>query len=101
MGAFASWEGCAMTLVRTFVLGAMVATAASALAQSNVLQNTTYRCTGSDGKKYYSSTIPRQCIGRTVEQLSSQGLVVRRIDPEGDEKERADKEAALAKKREQ
>jgi hypothetical protein len=61
----------------------------------------TYRCTSKDGKKYYGSTIPPQCYGRPVEQINSHGLVVRRIDPEGEAKERAEKEAALAKKKEE
>jgi hypothetical protein len=60
----------------------------------------TYRCTGKDGKKYYGSTIPASCFGRPVEQLNSQGLVVRRIDPEGDEKERAEKAANAEKAKE-
>jgi DNA-binding MarR family transcriptional regulator len=76
-------------------LGAAVALAAPAAAQTQ-----TYRCIGKDGKKYYSSTIPPQCVGRPVEQLNKQGLVVRRIDPEGDEKARAEKAELLAKKRE-
>jgi hypothetical protein len=91
-----------MTLIRIVALGAGAMLAASALAQRGTPgQNITYRCTAADGKKYYSSTIPRQCIGRPVEQLNAQGLVVRRIDPEGDEKARAEKEATLARKREQ
>ena len=61
----------------------------------------TYRCAGADGKKYYGSTIPPQCYGRPVEQINKQGTVVRRIDPEGDAKERAEKEANLAKKKEE
>lgn len=84
-----------MSLIRTLALGAAVTLAAPAVAQT-----ATYRCTAKDGKKYYSSTIPRQCIGRPVEQLNKQGLVVRRIDPEADEKAKAEKAAALAKKRE-
>lgn len=60
----------------------------------------TYRCTGKDGKKYYGSTIPTSCLGRPVEQLNSQGMVIRRIDPEGDEKAREEKEAAAAKRKE-
>jgi hypothetical protein len=60
----------------------------------------TYRCVGADGKKYYGSIVPPQCAGRVVEQLSNQGLVMRRIDPEGDEKTRLAKEAAAVKKRE-
>jgi len=61
----------------------------------------TYRCVSQDGKKYYGSTIPPQCYGRPIEQINKQGTVVRRIDPEGDAKERAEKEASLAKKKEE
>ena len=60
----------------------------------------TYRCASKDGKKYYGSTIPPECYGRPVEQLNQQGLVVKRIDPEGDEKAREEKEAAAAKAKE-
>ena len=61
----------------------------------------TYRCVSQDGKKYYGSTIPPQCYGRPIEQINKQGLVVRRIDPEHDAKERAEKEANLEKKKEE
>ena len=61
----------------------------------------TYRCVSQDGKKYYGSTIPPQCYGRPVEQINAQGMVVKRIDPEGDAKERAEREANLAKKKEE
>src|SRR5204863_3827303 len=47
------------------------------------------------------STIPMQCVGRPIEQMNTHGLVVRRIDPEGEEKERAEKVAAQAKAKEQ
>lgn len=53
----------------------------------------TYRCTGKDGKKYYGSTIPTQCLGQPIDQLNSRGLLVKRIDPEGEEKARQEKEA--------
>ena len=56
----------------------------------------TYRCTGADGKKYYGSAIPMQCAGQRVEVLNSGGLVVKRIDPEKDERDRAAKAAAAA-----
>ena len=52
----------------------------AALAQSGTSTSTSYRCTGSDGKKYYGSTIPRPCIGQPVEQLNAQGMVIKRID---------------------
>ena len=47
----------------------------------------TFRCTGSDGKKYYGNTVPPQCYGRLVEQLNSQGMVVKRIDPDANDKD--------------
>jgi len=63
--------------------------------------SSTFRCTGNDGKKYYGSTIPAQCIGRPVEQLSPQGTVIRRFDPQANEADRTAKEAEAAKKREE
>jgi hypothetical protein len=50
----------------------------AALAQSM----STFRCVGADGKKYYGNTIPPLCYGRLVEQLNTQGMVIRRIDPD-------------------
>ena len=66
----------------------------SVLAQS-------YRCVGTDGKKYYGSSVPPQCTGQPVEQLNQQGLVVRRLDAAANADERAKKEAdeAESKKR--
>jgi len=62
---------------------------------------TTYRCTAKDGKKYYGSMIPTQCLGQPIEQLNARGIVINRIDPQGDEKERAAKAAEAVKKREE
>jgi len=56
----------------------------------------TYRCKGADGKRYYGSAIPMQCAGQPVEVLNSGGMVVKRIDPEKDERDRAAKAAAAA-----
>ena len=56
----------------------------------------TYRCTAKDGKKYYGSAIPSQCLGSPVEVLNSRGLVVKRIDQAAEERERAAKAAAAA-----
>ncbi|MFN2644334.1 MAG: hypothetical protein ABR570_05045 [Burkholderiales bacterium] len=70
------------------------------LAQAQATQ-ATYRCTGNDGKKYYGSAIPMQCVGRPVEVLNKQGMVVRRLDAEGEDKERAEKAAAAAKAKEE
>ena len=84
---------------------AVLATAAlmcaplAALAQGKSGEYT-YRCTGNDGKKYYGSTIPNACLGRPLELINRQGLMVKRIDPEGDEKARIAKEAEAEKKRE-
>ncbi len=80
----------------------MLATATAALMLAPLASDAqSYRCVSQDGKRYYGSTVPRQCIGRPVEELNAQGLVVKRIDPEGSEKERAAKEAREAKQREE
>ena len=78
---------------------AVMAAPAATLAQSKSGEYT-YRCTGNDGKKYYGSTIPSACLGRPLELMNKQGLMVKRIDPEGDEKARIAKEAEAEKKRE-
>jgi hypothetical protein len=83
-------------MLKITMLAAALLLAAPLAAQAQV----TYRCTGKDGKKYYGSAIPQECMGQPIEQLNKQGLVVRRIDPEGDEKARVEKEAAEGKKRE-
>lgn len=80
--------------LRILVIAAFAAAPLAAEAQS-------YRCVGKDGKRYYGSIVPPECAGRPVEQLSPQGLVIKRIDPEGSEKERKAKEAEAAAKREQ
>jgi hypothetical protein len=74
--------------------------AAPHLAYAQPKQDYTYRCTGKDGKKYYGQTIPQACLGQPLELINKQGLVVKRIDPEGDEKARLAKEAEAEKKRE-
>lgn len=61
----------------------------------------TYRCTGKDGKKYYGSTIPTPCLGQPIDQLNARGMLVKRIDPEGDEKARLEKEAEDKRAREE
>ena len=63
---------------------ALVLAMASTLAHAQ-----TYRCTGKDGKKYYGQSVPAQCAGATVEQLNSQGMVVRSINPEFESRQRA------------
>ena len=40
-----------------------------------------FRCTGKDGRKYYGQIVPRECIGRSYEELNQQGLVIRRVEP--------------------
>ncbi len=79
----------------------ILALAAALLLPPLAADAQSYRCTSKDGKKYYGSAVPAQCIGQPVEVMNQQGRVVRRIDPEGTEKERVAKEAAEAKKREQ
>jgi hypothetical protein len=78
------------------ILAAALLIAAPLLAQAQ-----SFRCTDADGRKHYGSTIPPECLGQPIEQLNRQGMVIKRIDPEGGEKERLAKEAAAAKKREE
>jgi hypothetical protein len=52
-----------------------------------------YRCVGKDGKKYYGSIVPTQCLGQPVEQLNSQGMVVKRFDAAASAAEREKKAA--------
>jgi len=77
---------------------ALLAAPLAALAQPK--EQYTYRCVGNDGKKYYGQTLPQQCLGRPVELINKQGLVVKRIDHEGEEKARLAKEAEAEKQRE-
>ena len=76
---------------------------AAALAAGIVLaplaaEAQSYRCTGKDGKKYYSSSVPPQCLGQPVEQLNAQGMVVKRFDAAASAAER---EKKLAEEEEQ
>ena len=82
MGRFLGWISIAML--------------AAAPLLSQAQKAVTYRCAGPDGKKYYGSAIPMQCAGRLVEALNDRGMVVKRIDPEAEERARAAK-AELAK----
>ena len=82
-----------------FAAVALMLAPLAAHAQPRGHENLNYRCTGKDGKKYYGSMIPQQCVGQPLELINNQGMVVRRIDPEGDEKARLAKEAEAQKKR--
>ena len=79
------------------VMLALLAAPLAALAQPSSI---TYRCTAKDGKKYYGSTVPKQCMGQPIEQMNARGMVIKRIDAEGDEKDRAARDEENAKKRE-
>jgi hypothetical protein len=87
--------------IRTAIFAAAALTLAPLAAHTQQQsEQLTYRCTGKDGKKYYGQTIPPACFGQPLELINKQGLVVKRIDPEGDEKARLAKEAEAEKKRE-
>jgi hypothetical protein len=78
---------------------ALIAAPLAAFAQQPKIDGVmTYRCVGKDGKKYYGSSIPDACVGKPIEIINKQGLVVRRIDPEGEEKAKQEKEAEAARK---
>src|SRR5688572_1854720 len=81
---------------RSLILLAATLALAPLLAEAQGMS--TFRCQGKDGKKYYGNTIPPQCYGRLVEQLNSQGMVVKRIDPDASEKEVESKAREKAEK---
>lgn len=81
-----------------FAAAALLIAPLAAHAQKGTEQYT-YRCTGTDGKKYYGQTIPQACLGQPLELINKQGMVVKRIDPEGDEKARLAKEADAQNKK--
>jgi hypothetical protein len=87
--------------LKAVVAAALIAAPLVAYAQPKANGPLTYRCTGHDGKRYYGSAVPEACIGKPLELINKQGLVVRRIDPEGEEKAKQAKEAEAARKREE
>jgi hypothetical protein len=56
-----------------------------------------YRCVGTDGKKYYGSTRPPQCAFVVTEGLSAQGTVLRRFDAPLTPEQRAARDAEALK----
>lgn len=58
-----------------------------------------YRCVDKNGRKIYGEVIPAACLGQWVEQLSAQGIVVRRIAPPPTPKQLADTAAEEQKRR--
>jgi hypothetical protein len=82
------------------VLTAAALLAMPLAAQAQNREQYTYRCVGKDGKKYYGQTIPNACLGLPLELINKQGFVVKRIDPEGDEKAKLAREEEAQKKRE-
>jgi hypothetical protein len=76
--------------------------AAAVLLSPLAAEAQAYRCVGKDGKKYYGSAVPPQCLGQPVEQLNAQGMVVKRFDAAASAAEREKKlaEEEERKKRE-
>jgi len=64
----------------------------ASLAQQGA-PSSSFRCTGTDGKKYYGSSVPPQCLGQPVEQLNAQGMVIKRFDAQASAAEREKKTA--------
>jgi hypothetical protein len=79
----------------------LAALAAFGLFSMSASAQTTYRCTGKDGKKYYGQSVPPQCAGLTVEQLNASGTVVKRVDPQAEADARAKKEVDDVERRKQ
>ena len=84
-----------MRAAAAFLIAGLAFAPAAAEAQS-------YRCVGKDGKKYYGSAVPPECLGQPVELLNAQGMVTRRFDAAASaaERERKLAEEEDRKKRE-
>jgi Domain of unknown function (DUF4124) len=80
-------------MFRTLLATALALALAPIAAQAQM-----YRCVDKNGNKHYSQTIPEACVGQMIEQLDSQGVVIRRIMPPPTPAERAAQEAAEQKK---
>lgn len=78
---------------RVALLAALAIVPLAAGAQSS------YRCVGKDGKKYYGQSIPPQCIGQPIEQLGPDGRVQKRIDPQASAAEQAARQAEAEEKK--
>jgi len=78
---------------RVALLAALAIVPLAAGAQSS------YRCIGKDGKKYYGQSIPPQCIGQPIEQLGPDGRVQKRIDPQASAAEQAARQAEAEEKK--
>jgi len=85
---------------RTKLFAAAVLVLAPLAAYAQPKDQYTYRCTGKDGRKHYGQTMPQACLGLPLELINKQGLVVKRIDHEAEEKARLAKEEDAEKKRE-
>src|SRR3954469_1803424 len=71
------------------------------LLSMNAQAQTTYRCTGKDGKKYYGQSVPPQCTGAVIEELSPSGTVVKRMDAQATADALAKKEIEEAERKKQ
>ncbi|HXZ93204.1 MAG TPA: DUF4124 domain-containing protein [Burkholderiales bacterium] len=88
-------------MFRSIAIGAAVTALAAAALPLHAAQ-LMYRCTSKDGRVYYGQTVPNQCIGQLVEQINSQGLVIKRIVPtNAPVEDPAAKEAEEKKKQEE
>lgn len=80
-------------MLRLALLAAVAIVPLAASAQSS------YRCVGKDGKKYYGQSIPPQCVGQPIEQLGPDGRVLKRVDPQASAAEQAARQAEAEEKK--
>lgn len=79
-------------MLRTLLVLALALAPLTARAQ-------TYRCVDKNGNKHYSQTVPEACVGRLVELLNSEGVVIKRILPPPTATEVEEQKAAAEKTR--
>jgi len=91
-----------MSLPETGMRSACAGTVCAALALAPfAVEAQSYRCIDKDGRRIYGEVIPTACVGLVVEQLSPQGIVLRRIEPPPTPKQRIDRAAEEQKRREE
>ncbi len=80
-----------VTLATLFALGA-----ATASAQTHM-----YKCMDSKGKPYYTDRPPAECTGKEMDELSKQGMVVKKREAALTPEQRAAREAEEKRKQEE
>lgn len=92
-------KGLTLTLV-ALLLPAALLTASRASAQTAPTQSVVYCCNDSEGRKFCSDFLPKECQKRAYEERDSKGFVIKKVDAPLTAEQQARRDAELAKKTE-